>query len=106
MVLIASRDRRFILLSSSESHPQISQLYHSHTTSPDQLKEQSYAMEVVQPVASSSTSSRRNLLHIPEVTYPNEGQPQPAFNYRSVAGQDPVICIDNGMCIESSYYLC
>lgn len=51
-------------------------------------------MDFDQPEASSSTRGRSNVLYVPETTY--DAQPQPAFQYRSIAHADPVICIDNG----------
>ncbi|WWC58082.1 uncharacterized protein I303_100617 [Kwoniella dejecticola CBS 10117] len=44
--------------------------------------------------SSSSSPSRTNIVYIPEAGY--DAQPQPAFDYHSLDGQDPSICIDNG----------
>ncbi|WVQ64772.1 uncharacterized protein L199_002940 [Kwoniella botswanensis] len=47
--------------------------------------------------ASSSrppSPSRTNIVYIPEGGY--DAQPQPPFDYHSLDGQDPSICIDNG----------
>ncbi|WVQ93832.1 hypothetical protein IAU59_000910 [Kwoniella sp. CBS 9459] len=44
--------------------------------------------------ASSSSPSRTNTVYIPEGGY--DAQPQPVYDYHSLDGTDPVICIDNG----------
>lgn len=36
-----------------------------------------------------------NLIDIPEIRF--NGEPQPVFDYHSLDGQSPAICIDNGM---------
>ncbi|KAK4686158.1 actin-related protein 5, partial [Tremellales sp. Uapishka_1] len=44
--------------------------------------------------AHASSSSRSNILHVPEASF--DSTPQLPFNYRAVSSADPVICIDNG----------
>ncbi|WWC66880.1 uncharacterized protein I206_100787 [Kwoniella pini CBS 10737] len=44
--------------------------------------------------SSSSSPSPSNIVFIPEGVY--DPQPQPTFDYHSLDGQDPSICIDNG----------
>ncbi|WVR03473.1 hypothetical protein IAU60_000464 [Kwoniella sp. DSM 27419] len=44
--------------------------------------------------ASSSTPPRTNIVYIPEGGH--DAQPQPVYDHGSLAGTDPVICIDNG----------
>lgn len=39
-------------------------------------------------------TSGSKVIHFPEGTFNPE--PQPPFDYHSLDGQDPVICIDNG----------
>lgn len=36
-----------------------------------------------------------DLIDLPEVRF--NGEPQPVFDYHSLDGQSPAICIDNGM---------
>ena len=46
-----------------------------------------------EPVASSSRSS---IVNVPTLDSFYDNNPQPSFDYASVKGHDPVICIDNG----------
>lgn len=39
-------------------------------------------------------SSGSKVIHFPEGSF--NAEPQPPFDYHSLDGQDPVICIDNG----------
>ncbi|WOO86060.1 Actin-like protein arp5 [Vanrija pseudolonga] len=43
---------------------------------------------------SSSTPTPDNVIYLPENHF--SGEPQPVFDYHSLDGKDPVICIDNG----------
>ncbi|WVQ80378.1 hypothetical protein IAT38_002483 [Cryptococcus sp. DSM 104549] len=49
---------------------------------------------IVENHASTSTTPPSNIIYVPDANY--DAQPQPAFNYHSLDGQSPSICIDNG----------
>ena len=46
--------------------------------------------------SSSSTPPRKDYVYVPETT-PYSGEPQEVFDYHSLDGKDPVICIYNGV---------
>lgn len=47
-----------------------------------------------QDAGSSSSASQSNIVEVPEPHYSFD--PQPTFDYHSLDGKDPTICIDNG----------
>ncbi|KAK8845440.1 hypothetical protein IAR55_006153 [Kwoniella newhampshirensis] len=51
-------------------------------------------MAIGNHASSSTPPSQSSPIHIRDTPY--DAQPQPAFNYHSLDGQDPSICIDNG----------
>lgn len=60
-----------------------------------------WLMEVRDGEASSSRPKRDSLTYIPDT--PFNASPQVPFKYSSVAKQDPVICIDNGISYSDNH---